>query len=95
MSSPKFPISDEQLQALSPEFRTILQAVIDYYEARIAELEEQLAQNSRNSSKPPSADGPGHQAPSAKKPSGKKRGGHGVLLSSTGVDLAATRLNES
>ena len=75
MNSPQFPITDEQLQVLPPEFRTILQAVIGHYEARIAELEEQLAQNSRNSSKPPSSDGPGHKNPLRKQPSGKKRGG--------------------
>lgn len=75
MNSPEFPISDEQLQALPPEFRAILQAVIDYYEARIAHLETQLAQNSRNSSKPPSSDGPGQKVAAAKKSSGNKRGG--------------------
>lgn len=44
-------------------------------QARVAELEAKLNQNSSNSSKPPSSNGP--QVPSAppKKPSGKKRGG--------------------
>lgn len=42
--------------------------------ARIAELEEQLGQTSRNSSKAPSSDPPTVERP-AKKPSGRKQGG--------------------
>ncbi|MCI0572302.1 MAG: DUF6444 domain-containing protein [Myxococcaceae bacterium] len=38
---------------------------------RVAELERQLGQNSSNSSKPPSSDGPGVQRP-PKKPTGRK-----------------------
>ena len=85
MSIPQFPISDEQLQALPPEFRGMMELVKAFCQelidenqslkARIAKLEEQLAQNSRNSSKPPSSDGPAHTAASSAKPSGKKRGG--------------------
>ena len=78
MSSPEFPISDEQLQALPPEFRAMMEwalAEIKTLRDRVAELEEQLAQNSRNSSKPPSSDGPGQKASSPRKSSGKKRGG--------------------
>lgn len=44
-------------------------------EARVAELEAQLRQNSTNSSKPPSADGPHAKPAPPKTPSGKKRGG--------------------
>ena len=42
--------------------------------ARIAELEARLGQNSRNSSKPPSSDGPAGSNRSTK-PTGRKRGG--------------------
>lgn len=42
--------------------------------ARIGELEARLGQNSQNSSKPPSTDGPGVERPK-KKPTGRKRGG--------------------
>jgi transposase len=38
------PISPEQIASLPPEFRAILQAVIDHYEARVAKLEVELAQ---------------------------------------------------
>jgi transposase len=80
MSSP--PITPEQLAALPPEFRAILQAVIDHYEARIVELEAKLAElesrlpkTPQNSSLPPSTQHP-HAKPTAKKPkSTKKRGG--------------------
>jgi len=43
-------------------------------EARIAQMEERLATNSSNSSKPPSSDGPG-STPPRPPPSGKARGG--------------------
>ncbi len=49
-------------------------ARIEAQDARIAELEARLGQNSRNSSRPPSADPPGTQRPS-KQPSGLKPGG--------------------
>ena len=43
-------------------------------EQRIAQLESQLNRNSKNSSQPPSADGPHVKAAPPRKPSGKKRG---------------------
>ena len=46
-------------------------------EARIAELEAKLSENSSNSSKPPSADPPGKPKRRRKKKSGRKRGGGG------------------
>jgi transposase len=41
----------------------------------LASLRERIGRNSRNSSKPPSSDGPGFQPPERRKGSGRKRGG--------------------
>ena len=71
----------EQLEAagevLSPGVRAAtqgLEATVAVLQERVRELEARLAQNSTNSSKPPSSDPPGVGRP-AKKPKGKKRGG--------------------
>lgn len=64
-------------EALSPAVRAAvrgLEATVALHEERIRELEARLAQNSTNSSKPPSSDPPGVVRP-GKKPRGKKRGG--------------------
>ena len=42
---------------------------------RVALLEEQKDRSSRNSSKPPSSDGPGFKPPERRKGSDRKRGG--------------------
>lgn len=73
--SPKPPITDEQLAALPPEIQTLIRAIIDHYEARIAELEARLGKTPQNSSRPPSTQHP-HAKPAPKKSkSKKKRGG--------------------
>jgi transposase len=71
----------EQLEAsgevLSPVARAALvqqEKLIAALQERIRELEARLAQNSTNSSKPPSSDPPGIVRP-GKKPKGRKRGG--------------------
>jgi transposase len=71
----------EQLEAagevLSPGVRAAtqgLEATVALLQERVRELEARVAQNSTNSSKPPSSDPPGVVRP-AKKPKGKKRGG--------------------
>ena len=79
------PVTPEQMNALPPEFRALLQAVIDHYESRIATLEAELAavraaleatkKTPRNSSLPPSTEHPHAKPPKKKKKSGKKRGG--------------------
>src|SRR5215210_4211923 len=74
----------EQLEAvgavLPPPARAVLEqvegvvALVPVLQERIRELEARLAQNSTNSSKPPSSDPPGVARP-GKKPKGRKRGG--------------------
>jgi transposase len=74
----------EQLEAagevLSPAVRAALErleavaATVAVLQERVGELEARLAQNSTNSSKPPSSDPPGVVRP-GKKPQGRKRGG--------------------
>ncbi|MFM9100802.1 MAG: DUF6444 domain-containing protein, partial [Cyanobium sp.] len=41
----------------------------------LAQLRERIGRSSRNSSKPPSSDGPGFKPPERRKGSGRKRGG--------------------
>ena len=41
----------------------------------LASLRERIGRSSRNSSKPPSSDGPGFNSPERRKGSGRKRGG--------------------
>jgi len=75
MSSP--PISPEQLAALPPEVRVVVQAIIDHYERRIADLEAEIARlkkTPRNSSLPPSSEHP-HSKPPAERPKSKKQRG--------------------
>ncbi len=78
MSPPPPPVTPEQIAALPSELRALLQAVIDHYERRIADLEVEIAtlrKNPRNSSLPPSTQHP-HAKPVPQKPvSGKKPGG--------------------
>jgi transposase len=52
-----------------------LQALVVSLQERIRELEERLAQNSRNSSKPPSSDGPDLKPPPKRRRSKRQRGG--------------------
>jgi transposase len=64
-------------EALSPSICAViegLEAAVTLLQERVRELEARLAQNSTNSSQPPSSDGPG-VVRERKKPTGKKRGG--------------------
>jgi transposase len=76
------PITAEQLAALPPEFRALLEAVIVHYEARIAqserriaELEGRLGKSPQNSSLPPSTRHPHAKPPQPQSKSKKRRGG--------------------
>src|SRR5256714_6266577 len=75
---------DEELQALREENRTLkalvaqllpLQEQLAQAHARIKDLEDRLAQDSRTSSKPPSSDGLTRLPRRARRPSGKFPGG--------------------
>lgn len=61
---------EQRIKELSPKFAKVAEL-----EAQVAALTERVRQNSRNSSKPPSSDGPVKQRRSSREPSGKKAGG--------------------
>lgn len=61
--------------AISPDLRPAIAAVVGGLEARITELEARVNQDSSNSSRPPSSDGPRVKPAPAKAPTGKPRGG--------------------
>ena len=52
-----------------------LRAQLSAMATELASLRERIGRTSRNSSKPPSSDGPGFQPPERRKGSGRKRGG--------------------
>jgi len=75
---------EEELQALREENRTLKALVAELLplkeqlaqaNARIKDLEDRLAQDSRTSSKPPSSDGLARLPRSTRRPSGKRPGG--------------------
>ena len=69
MTPPSLP--PEVFDALPPA----VQAYIRYLEARLADLEARLGQNSANSSKPPSSDPPHAKPAPPQTPTGKRKGG--------------------
>lgn len=69
MTTPTLP--PDVFDALPPA----VQAYIRYLEARLADLEARLNQDSSNSSRPPSSDPPSAKPAPPKAPSGKARGG--------------------
>ncbi|MEX0715238.1 MAG: DUF6444 domain-containing protein [Planctomycetaceae bacterium] len=92
MSPPSdLPITPEQMASLPPEFRAILQAVIDHYErqvtalkARVAELEAEVAalkaelnsvRKTPQNSSLPPSTQHPHAEPPAKKPKSKRKRG--------------------
>lgn len=76
MTPPTLP--PDVFDALPPAVQAyirFLEARVGHLEARLADLEARLDQNSSNSSKPPSSDGPHVKPAPPKAPSGKRRGG--------------------
>src|SRR5215469_11183282 len=78
----ELPISRELWDQIPPTAQAALGAVLQHYQERIAalevrvrDLEQRLGQNSTNSSKPPSSDGPHVKRRPPKPPSGRPRGG--------------------
>lgn len=72
------PFSDEEWAQTPPavqEFVLALVARVQALEAEVANLREQVNRNSRNSSKPPSSDGPNEPKPRKRARSKRKRGG--------------------
>ena len=61
----------EQLRQVVAEQHAQIAAL----QEQVAELQERLGQNSQNSSRPPSSDGPGVIRPAKRTPSGRKPGG--------------------
>ena len=75
------PLSTDLFDPLPPAVRTYIRALesvaaqVVALTARVAELEARPNQNSSNSSKPPSSDGPHVKPAPPRPPSGKRRGG--------------------
>src|SRR5215813_14806614 len=83
------PLPPELWERIPSEVQAALRLVVADYEQRIATLEaqvtalkgemsalkERLGQNSQNSSRPPSSDGPHVKRKPPRTPSGRKRGG--------------------
>lgn len=78
---PPPPLPDATFAALPPVVQAYIRSLeavaaqVAILQARVAELEARLNQNSSNSSKPPSSDGPQVKPAPPRTPSGKKRGG--------------------
>jgi len=74
------PITPEQLAALPPEARAVVEAIVQYYEQRIARLEEELKgfrKTPQNSSLPPESVHP-HAKPKVPRTGSKKVTVHGA-----------------
>jgi transposase len=69
------PLPQALWDTLSPEVQAAVSGLVQSFEKRIADLEEQLGKNSTNSSKPPSSDPPSVKRRPPAPASGKKRGG--------------------
>jgi transposase len=82
VSQRELPLPPDLWERIPPDIQAALWVVIEGYEQRIATLEAELValktrvnQNSQNSSRPPSSDGPEVKRRPPQEPSGRKRGG--------------------
>ncbi len=83
----ELPLPSELWERIPPDIQAAIWVLVDSYERRIAaleaevaELKERLGQNSQNSSRPPSTDGPRVKRTPPRPPTGRARGaqpGHG------------------
>lgn len=80
--SPSPLISEELWQQVSPAMQAAIRLLMRYYEQEIATLQQQVSepaqrldQNSTNSSRPPSSDGPAVKRRPPEPPSGRAGGG--------------------
>jgi transposase len=76
------PVPPQLWEQIPPHVQAALWVVIDGYERRlttleaeVTELKARLGQNSQNSARPPSSDGPHVKRKPPREPSGRKRGG--------------------
>ena len=67
-------VQQAELQAQQQEIEQ-LRSQLTALATELASLRERIGRSSRNSSKPPSSDGPGFKPPARRKGSGRKRGG--------------------
>jgi hypothetical protein len=82
---PELPITEEDWKQTPPAVQAVvialwqqvnvLQAQVEALQAEVAQLRERLGQNSQNSSKPPSSDGPEMPPRSGRAKTGRKAGG--------------------
>jgi hypothetical protein len=85
MSTPPAGISEADWLATPSAVRSLILAQLQENDelrlhlttlaTELAQLQERIGRSSRNSSKPPSSDGPGFKPPERRKGSGRKRGG--------------------
>lgn len=70
-----WPVGARQLILAQQKQIEELRAQLTALASELAELRERMGRSSRNSSRPPSSDGPGFKPPVRRKGSGRKRGG--------------------